>query len=142
VAGHSAGAHLSAMMLAAHWNIYEDDLPADLIKAGVLMSGLYDLDPIQHADFVNVDLQLTQTQIDTLSPALIPQSHNAPFITAVGDLESSEFHRQNAMIGSAWKSNHLNDIVIKNTNHLTICDAFASHEHPLFKATRKLVATI
>jgi len=142
LAGHSAGAHLSAMMLAAHWNVYANDLPTDLVKAGVLMSGLYDLDPIQHADFVNIDLKLTQNLIDTLSPALMPQSHAAPFITAVGDLESSEFHRQNALIGSTWKSNHLDNIVLENTNHLTICDAFASPEHPLFEATLKLISSI
>lgn len=142
VAGHSAGGHLTAMMLAALWPAYGADLPQDLVKAGVLMSGIYDLDPVRHADFVNVDLQLTAGHIDRLSPAFMPQAHAAPFITAVGALESAEFKRQNDLIGTAWKSNHGGDIVLPDANHLTVCDAFAAPGHPLFEATVKLVSGI
>jgi arylformamidase len=142
VAGHSAGGHLTAMMLAAIWPVYGADLPADLIKGGVMLSGIYDLDPIQYVDFVNVDLQLKTDDVNVLSPALMPQAHATPFITAVGGLESAEFKRQNALIGNAWKSNHVADIALPDANHFTICDAFASPDHPLFEATVDLISKI
>ncbi len=142
VAGHSAGGHLAAMMLAALWPTFATDLPADLVKGGILMSGLYDLDPVCHADFVNIDLKLNPERALALSPARMPQSHPAPFITSVGDLESDEFKRQTALIGSAWGSSFRGDIPLQGINHLTICDAFGDATHPLFKASCELVASV
>jgi arylformamidase len=142
VAGHSAGAHLAAMMMAAVWPAYGDDLPANLVKGGILMSGLYDLEPVLHADFVNVDLKLTEKDIAPLSPARMPQAHAAPLITAVGGLESDEFKRQTALIAQAWRANHRADIPLPEANHLTICDAFAAPGHPLCEAAISLVSSI
>ena len=142
VAGHSAGAHLSAMMMTAEWPAYEPDLPRDLVKGGVLFSGIYDLAPVQHAAFVNDDLQLTPERIGPLSPATMPQVHPTPFITAVGGLESDEFKRQNALISSVWHANHVDDIALPQANHLTICDALAGPGQPLFEATLALIANL
>jgi arylformamidase len=49
VAGHSAGGHLAAMMLACLWPVFGRDLPPDLVKGALSISGLHDLDPIMHA---------------------------------------------------------------------------------------------
>src|SRR5436853_2805161 len=43
VCGHSAGGHLTAMMLACVWPAYAADLPRKVVKAGLCISGLYDL---------------------------------------------------------------------------------------------------
>ena len=142
VAGHSAGAHLTAMMLAALWPAFAEDLPPHLVKAGILMSGIYDVEPVLHADFVNVDLKLTERDIPPLSPAWMPQAHPAPFITSVGNLESDEFKRQNALLAQQWQANHQGDIPLPESNHLTICDAFATPGHPLFEASLGLISNI
>ncbi len=139
VAGHSAGAHLAAMMMAAQWPVFGADLPKDLVKGGVLMSGLYELEPVRYAEFVNVDLKLQAADVNRLSPAYMPQSHATPFITAVGALESDEFKRQNALIATQWKSAHSKDVPLPGIHHLNICDAFSSIGHPLFDSTRKLI---
>ncbi|WP_420474055.1 alpha/beta hydrolase [Noviherbaspirillum sp. ST9] len=139
VAGHSAGAHLAAMMMAAMWPVFGDDLPADLVKGGVLLSGVYDLEPVRHADFVNVDLKLGEDDIAPLSPYRMPQSHAARFITAFGGHESEEFGRQTALIANAWKQNHVVDVALPEANHLTICDAFATPGHALQQETIKLI---
>lgn len=141
VAGHSAGGHLAAMMLAALWPVLGDDLPTDLVKGGVLMSGLYDLAPVCHADFVNVDLQLDADRAHRLSPAHMRQSHPAPFITSVGDLESDEFKRQTSLIGSQWATGFKARVELEGFNHLTICDAFGDPAHPLFAASCDLLAS-
>ncbi|MGH8809738.1 MAG: alpha/beta hydrolase, partial [Noviherbaspirillum sp.] len=142
VARHSAGAHLSAMLVSAVWPVFGDDLPPDLVKGGILMSGLYDLEPVRHADFVNVDLKLTEKDIEPLSPAGMPQAHAAPFVTAVGGLESDEFKRQNALIAASWKANHRADVALPGVNHLTICDAFGTAGHPLHEASVALISGI
>lgn len=139
VAGHSAGAHLAAMMMAAVWPVYGTDLPADLVKGGILLSGVYDLEPVRHADFVNVDLKLGEEDIAPLSPYRMPQSHPAPFITAFGGQESEEFRRQTGLIADAWKPKHVVDVALPDANHLTICDAFGTPGHALHQETVKLV---
>ncbi|GAA4033965.1 alpha/beta hydrolase [Actimicrobium antarcticum] len=140
IAGHSAGAHLSAMLMTTLWPQVDARLPPNLIKAGILLSGLYDLAPVEHASFVNVDLKLTPARIDRLSPARLPQSHSIPFFTAVGALESDEFKRQNALIGTVWPDTHTGDIALPACNHLTICDAFATPGHPLFETAVTLAS--
>ncbi|GAB3543924.1 alpha/beta hydrolase [Noviherbaspirillum agri] len=142
VAGHSAGAHLTAMMLAALWPSFAPDLPADLVKGAILLSGIYDLEPVLHADFVNVDLKLTGHDIDRLSPAWMPKAHDAPFITAFGGQESEEFKRQTGLIAESWKDWHRGDIALPDMNHLTICDAFATPGGPLYEAVVALVSDI
>jgi arylformamidase len=142
VAGHSAGGHLAAMMLAAQWSVFGADLPQDLVKGGILMSGLYDLDPVRHAEFVNVDLKLDEDNALKLSPAFMPQSHAAPFITAVGDLESAEFKRQTALIADQWPQGFRTEIPLSGFNHLTICDAFGNPDHPLCRASCDLLQSV
>lgn len=142
LAGHSAGAHLAAMLMAAQWKTFAEDLPADVIKAAVLMSGLYDLSPIIHAEFVNVDLKLTADTANALSPSWMPQSHPTPFLTAAGGLESAEFKRQTALIAHMWKSEHRGDIPVPEANHLTICDAFATPGTALFDRTTALLSSV
>lgn len=141
IAGHSAGAHLAAMMMAADWPAYASDLPADLIKGAVLMSGLYDLEPVRHAEFVNVDLKLTPSSVANLSPAYMQPTRIIPFISGCGGLESDEFKRQTSLIGARWKAGHQGEIALPEANHLTICDAFASPDHPLCQATLKLLGS-
>lgn len=139
IAGHSAGGHLAAMMMAAHWPVFGSDLPVDLIKAGILMSGLYDLEPVRHAEFINTDLKLDKSSALRLSPAWMPQPTSAPFITSVGDLESDEFKRQTALIGSQWHHGFEREVPLHQENHFTICDCFGDESHPLFRASCELI---
>ena len=136
--GHSAGAHLTAMAMAALWPVFGADLPATLVKGGVAVSGLYDLQPLLHAPFVNQDLKLDAARARALSPIRLPAATRAPLLTAVGALESSEFRRQNTLIAQAWPGNFRGDVPAPAMNHLTVCDALADPQHALFRATLEL----
>lgn len=138
IAGHSAGAHLTVMMMAALWPAYAPELPADLVKGGLAISGLYDLEPLVHAPFVNVDLRLDARRARALSPIHLPPATRAPLVTAVGALESGEFRRQNALIGKAWKQNFVRDVPMPACNHLTVIDQLADPDSPLFAAAMEL----
>jgi arylformamidase len=133
VAGHSAGGHLTAMMLAARWNTYMPELPFNLVKGGLGISGIYDLEPLVHAPFVNQDLKLDQMLARRLSPVSIPPATAAPLYTAVGGDESDEFKRQNALIARTWRDAFAGDIPMPGRNHLTVVEELANPDSALFK---------
>lgn len=139
VAGHSAGGHLTAMMMAALWQQFDSTLPSSLVKAGLAISGLFDLQPLVRAPFVNIDLKLDAAHARALSPLFMPCATAAPLITAVGALESSEFKRQSTEFGAAWSSNLVRHLELPHANHLTVCDELANPGSPLFDATLELI---
>jgi arylformamidase len=138
VAGHSAGGHLAAMAMCVRWPLWDPDMPVDLVKGGVSVSGLYDLEPLVYAPFVNQDLKLDERSAFRLSPAWMTPATGAPLVTAVGALESSEFHRQNELIGRQWSRNLRADVPMPGTNHLTVADQLANPASPLFQAALDL----
>lgn len=139
VAGHSAGGHLAAMMLAARWNTYMPELPYNLVKGGLAISGIYDLEPLVHAPFVNQDLKLDQALARRLSPVNIPPATTAPLFTAVGGEESEEFKRQNALIARTWRYAFAGDIPMPGCNHLTVLERLADPNSALFKGAMDMM---
>ena len=99
VSGHSAGGHLAAMLMAALWPVFDHRLPKDLFKGGLAISGIYDLRPLIQVDFLQPDLRLDDASALRSSPAFMPAATRAPVMTCVGGDESSEFRRQNALLG-------------------------------------------
>jgi arylformamidase len=139
VAGHSAGGHLTAMMLAARWNTYMPELPYNLVKGALAISGIYDLEPLVHAPFVNQDLRLDQALARRLSPVHIPPATTAPLYTAVGGEESDEFKRQNALIARTWRYAFAGDIPMPGCNHLTVLEQLARTDSALFKGAMDMM---
>ena len=139
VSGHSAGGHLAAMMMAALWPVYDKDLPRDLYKGGLAVSGVYDLRPLVQVDWLNTDLHLDEASALKLSPAFLPPATRAPVVAAVGGLESSEFKRQNALLATRWKSAVAAEITMPGLNHFTVMDALCNQSSTLFTGTRKMM---
>jgi len=134
VAGHSAGGHLAAMMLAAQWPRWHGALPPEVVRGALAVSGLHDLEPLRHAPFIQGDLNLDEKRAVALSPALMPPATHAPLITAVGDLESSEFRRQTGFLGQQWKNVLLKNVPMPGHDHFSICTDFGNRASPLVKA--------
>jgi arylformamidase len=101
VAGHSAGGHLAAMLLACRWRMVGDDLPPNLVPGALSISGLFDLEPLRLTTFLQPDLQLTPASVKRLSPAFFPRPRGALY-AVVGLEESDEFLRQNQLIRDQW----------------------------------------
>jgi arylformamidase len=139
VAGHSAGGHLAAMMMGAVFPVFDANLPKDLWKGALAVSGVYDLRPLPQVDFLQADLQLDEETALRLSPAFIPPATRAPVMTAVGGDESGEFRRQNALLGERWRSAFAGDIPMPDRNHFSVVDGLAEQSSPLFAAARKLM---
>ncbi len=126
VCGHSAGGHLTAMLMATHWPDQGADLPAHLIHSGLAISGLYELDPLRHTS-LNEALAMDAETAGRNSPALLPATGSAPLIAAVGGLESAEFHRQAATLAQRWRdrSGTVEILEVPGTNHFTILERLA-----------------
>ena len=139
VAGHSAGAHLTAMLMAALWPLLDRRLPQRLFKGGLAISGLYDLRPLLQVPWLNADLRLDEAEAVKLSPAFLPPSSDAPLMTCVGGDESSEFKRQNALIGERWHDVLASDIKMPGKNHFSVIDALADPSSALFAGARRLM---
>jgi arylformamidase len=101
VAGHSAGGHLAAMMVACRWPELAPDLPPRVLSGGLSVSGLFDLEPLARAPFLRDDIALDAAGVRRLSPARFA-APVGPLYAVVGGAESDEFQRQNALIRQAW----------------------------------------
>jgi arylformamidase len=139
VAGHSAGAHLAAMMLAADWPRWAPDLPADLLCGALCISGIYDLQPLVRAPFLQTDLRLDDRTAQFVSAVRYRPRLATPLVTAVGGNESAEFKRQNRLIGEAWSHCVRQDLPLPGRHHLASVEALGDARHPLFHAALGLL---
>ena len=139
VAGHSAGGHLAAMALATDWPAF-GALPADLVKGGCCVSGVYDLEPIR-LSYHNEILQLDEEAVRDCSPLNCLPRGAAPVICAVGATETDEFLRQQDVYVAARQQHllHAKVVNLPSLNHFSAIDALGDLDHPLFHATRDLV---
>jgi arylformamidase len=138
VCGHSAGAHLTAMMMAALWPVFDQGLPRDLFKGGLAISGIYDLRPLREVDFL-ADLRLDEPSALRVSPAFLPPATRAPVFTCVGGLESSEFKRQNALLAQRWRSAVAADVPMPGRHHFSVVDELANPASALFAGARRMM---
>jgi arylformamidase len=137
--GHSAGGHLTAMMIATDWPGVWPAFPQRLLSGAVTLSGLFDLEPLTRAEFLRHDLNLNRVLARALSPAFLPWRNEVPVLCAVGAEESAEFHRQSALLAQAWPRACQRPLIdVPDCSHFSICDAFATPGSELFAATRSL----
>ena len=145
VAGHSAGGHLAAMLLACQWKTYAPDLPVKLLKNALSISGLHELESIRHTPFLQGALRLTPAQVKKASPAWLP----APSIYAgrgvlnsvAGGGESAAFIRQNELIQNAWGKRAVPVCeVLPKLNHFSILDALIQPKHRLNQLANALLS--
>jgi arylformamidase len=138
VSGHSAGGHLTAMMMATDWPAFADGLPADLVKGGCAISGIYDIEPIR-LTFMQETLGFTPEQVERNSPLSLSPATAAPLIVAVGGDESEEFLRQCETFADAWGNKGITceTMVRPGLNHFTVLGEFADPEGGLTRAALK-----
>ena len=140
VVGHSAGGHLAAMLLACQWQTWAADLPTDLVKNALSISGLYELELMMHTPFVKDALRLTPAQVLQASPAWLPAPHHGQLYSVAGADESSEFLRHNALIQTAWGKRVVPvSEALPGLNHFSIVEALVEPTHRLHALALQLL---
>lgn len=121
VAGHSAGAHLTAMSALMR----PSPLAVDRV---VLLSGVYDLRPLVYTT-VNDPLGLDDDAASAVSPALLPVAPEViaarpPVLVASGDDETDAFHAQGHVQAARLRLAGLpvTELVCPGRHHFDIVD--------------------
>jgi arylformamidase len=134
VSGHSAGGHLTAMLLATDWE-GEYGKQSDIIKGAYSISGLFDLEPFPYT-WLQPKLQLTWGQVRRNSPIRHIPDEAPPLIVTYGGNEPSEMGRQSEAFLAAWEENGLEAEYLPqpDDNHFTAIEGFLDPESPLCTA--------
>ncbi|MBT3660225.1 MAG: alpha/beta hydrolase [Rhodospirillaceae bacterium] len=135
VSGHSAGGHLTAMVVATDWVGFCGG-PADLVKGGCAISGIYELEPI-HLTYMQATLELTDEEVRDFSPIRFPETPKTPLLVVPGESESAEFRRQSREFVDDWNAKDGNCTYLEapGCNHFTILPNFADPTSALTRAT-------
>ena len=125
-------------MAATDWGLL--GAPQDLIKAGLSISGIFDLRPLMATPY-NDDLRLSAVDAVAGSPLFWPVPNRIVFDSWVGGEESFEFQRQARSIAAAWTGLGLDSRyeAVPGENHFSIGDAFSRPNHPI---TRRLLEIV
>ncbi|MCC2097518.1 MAG: alpha/beta hydrolase [Hyphomicrobiales bacterium] len=124
VSGHSSGGHLCGCVSVTDWAA-DFDLPADILCGSVLMSGMFELEPVSlsaRREFVN----FTAETIEKASSIRHLRHLHGPVVVGYGLDESPEFQRQSRdmheALVKAGKQAEL--IALEGTNHFEILESF------------------
>jgi arylformamidase len=142
VSGHSAGGHLTAMVMATDWE-QDYGLPNNLVKGGCAISGLFDLMPFPYT-WLQPKLQLTWGEVLRNSPIYhIPEEAGSLIVTYGGE-ETSEFERQSQDFLAAWKAKGLKGEYLPQPgkNHFTAIDGFLDADSLLCSAILRQMSVI
>jgi arylformamidase len=144
LAGHSAGGHLAAMMVAEAGLLPVET--AQRIGGAVLISGIYDLRPIFRC-CVNDEVQMAdEAMAVTNSPQMLLADTGAaaaaslfaaaavPVLVAVGQADSPEFIRQTAEFAATLETSggfSVEHMVLDGFDHFNIAEQFGDRAHVL-----------
>jgi len=139
VSGHSSGGHLSAVMLTTDWRALGG--PQDLIKGGVVMSGMYELYPVllsARSSYV----KLTSADVVALSPMRQLANLACPVMVVSGDKESPEFQRQATEFAAvlAGMGKLANRFTLFGKNHFEVPEVLNTGATPVSQAVLAMMA--
>jgi len=141
VSGHSAGGHLTAMLLATDWKAFGPGLPSDLVKSGISISGVFDIEPLLFTDIGDA-LQLDKDGAKRVSPLYLPPATKAPLVLSVGGDEGDEFHRQSQAMADAWSPHGvpIEMMDLPGKNHFSMLNALRDPGGDLFVKAMALIS--
>jgi arylformamidase len=139
IGGQSSGAHLTAVALTTDWQ-GQFGLPADLIRGGICVSGMYDLDPVRlsaRSRYVAFD----DRAVAELSPIRHLDRLQAPLVVAYGTCETPEFQRQNREFAAAVKATGkpVRLLVGEHYNHFELSETLGNPYGLLGRAALELI---
>jgi len=131
VSGHSAGGHLTASMMSL-----------GVVKGGIAISGLYDLEPIR-LNYLNASLGLDADEARRNSPILHLPPQAGALVIAYGTGELPELCRQSVDYAQAWIGGSLPGrlLPIEGADHFTVLESLADPDGALTQALVEMAAT-
>ena len=137
VMGHSAGGHITQMMMGTDWSSFDSDLPSELITAGIPLSPVSYLEPVRLTTAVNEGVGLTREEAEAQSPMTAhPPLTDAPQLVAVGAGETDEFRRQAAMYAGAYQTGQrsITLLEVPKVDHFDLLNVLVDPQDAFFHA--------
>ena len=136
IAGHSAGAHLAAMLMT----VEKGQSHKTSIRGICAISGLFNLIPLQLSN-INDVLQMDQETAIRNSPAFKEPIELCPLLIAVGSAETNEFLDQSRELNNRWKNKTSSAelVIMAGLNHFSVLDSFCDATSVLHKSMCKLM---
>ena len=130
VTGHSAGGHLTGMLMATQWS--EWGLPFDVVNGAVPVSGLFDLEPLRRS-YLNADLRMDEEETRRNSPIHHIPKWMPPTVVAVGGGETDEFRRQSRIYTDACRAAgfEVSYLEVGNHDHVNTAGEYRNRLSPL-----------
>jgi arylformamidase len=140
VMGHSAGGHITAMLMGTNWSEFDSALPMDLVKAGIPVSPLNDLAPLRRTSLNNA-VCMDAAEAEAESPMNHPPVTNAPQLVVCGGRETEEFHRQADIYVQAFgnESRPMERYSVPNCDHFDELNALADTDSAFFRKSIALI---
>jgi len=140
VMGHSAGGHITAMMMATRWATLAPDLPADLVKGGIPISGLFELEPLRHTS-INNGLGMDEEEAANQSPMNHSPATNAPQLVVCGGKESAEFHRQSQVYARTFSTGkrRIEQFTVPGRDHMDVLDDLSDTRARFFQKVHSFI---
>ena len=98
ISAHSSGSHLAACFLTDGWR--EEDLPKTFCKGALLLSGMYELEPVRRSKRSSY-VTFTDAMVEKLSSQRHLDGLQTPLVLAYGTCETPEFQRQTREVFAA-----------------------------------------
>jgi arylformamidase len=136
LAGWSAGAHLSAMLLCTPGRAGR--LPVASLLA---ISGIYDLTPIVETS-ANADLGLDLAEAARNSPLRLPPPDPAcPVALVWGAGETAAFRNQSASLAKAWREHGMQiaTLEVPNVHHYAVMNRLGEESSEVFAQAARLL---
>jgi len=134
VAGHSAGGHLAAMLMACQWQAVGPDLPPHVVRNALSISGLHELESVRRSPMLQSGLLLTDEDVLKASPVWLPAPARGELMCVVGGDESEEFLRQNALMQQAWGTQRVpKALAMPGRQHFSMLDALCEPTHAVHR---------
>jgi arylformamidase len=139
VAGHSSGAHLTGCVLVTDWR-GEHDLPENIVKGGLCVSGMYDLGPVM-VSARSQYLNLTEAEVERYSSQRHLERLHCPVVVAHGGNESPEFQRQARDFAAALRpTGKLADFLsLPGVNHFEMAEQLAKPDSVITRAVFRVM---
>jgi arylformamidase len=137
VAGHSSGAHLASCVLITDWT--KRGLPADTVKGGFLMSGMYDLYPAMLSSRGKY-VQITEAEQAEASAMRHLHRIACPVALCWAQVDSPEFRRQSMVFADSLEGlGKLASRTIAVANHFTEIKQLTKPDSPVSRALYALM---
>lgn len=135
ISGHSCGGQLVGMAMATDWHEFGPGLPSDLVKGGVSISGVFDLEPLVNTS-INAKVGMDREAALRNSPIHMEPASDAPLALYWGGEETDAFRRQSEDMAGAWSAKGVptHTESIPGVNHFTVLTGMEDPAHPATRA--------